>query len=405
MTAWYQGRVPVLIKHQKAMLGIFLGAHRSARRRCSSSRRPDFIPNEDQSLLYVLVTLPIQSSMDQTSAAVQKLEQIMLAMPQVEAATSGIGFGFANNSSNQATIFLQLKPLSERHGRPKLVARDSVRSLPAFPKHRRRQGVARESAGDSRARLDRRLRDRSRGHQQPRACRRSIKSATRFSPTRRRIRRSRRCACRRSSPAPISLPKFDRSKALAFGVSRTAFFNTINGTTGSTSSTSSTTAPARIKCSCRRDAGQRTAPSRSHPHLRSEQRRRVMPVSPVPEVRLRDTTTSRSCGLTSTTRWRSTVRTRPAAAQSARSITMIRSPLREARRRQSALRHELRLERHRAPASSERSADHRGFCDGPALRLPGACRAVRKHDDAVRHHARRAGRAARRDRRHLHPPS
>ena len=40
----------------------------------------------------------------------------MLKMPQVEAATSGIGFGFANNSSNQATIFLQLKPLSERHG-------------------------------------------------------------------------------------------------------------------------------------------------------------------------------------------------------------------------------------------------------------------------------------------------
>ena len=33
-------------------------------------------------------------------------------MPQVEAVTSGIGFGFANNSSNQATIFLQLKPLS-----------------------------------------------------------------------------------------------------------------------------------------------------------------------------------------------------------------------------------------------------------------------------------------------------
>ena len=75
-----------------------------------------FLPTEDQSLLYVLVTLPIQASIDQTTAAVKRLEGIMLKMPQVEAATSGIGFGFANNSSNQATMFVQLKPLSERHG-------------------------------------------------------------------------------------------------------------------------------------------------------------------------------------------------------------------------------------------------------------------------------------------------
>ena len=31
---------------------------------------------------------------------------MMLSMPQVEAVTSGIGFGFANSSANQATLFV-----------------------------------------------------------------------------------------------------------------------------------------------------------------------------------------------------------------------------------------------------------------------------------------------------------
>ena len=35
-----------------------------------------FIPDEDQSLLYVIVSLPIQSSLDQTTAAVAKMEKI-----------------------------------------------------------------------------------------------------------------------------------------------------------------------------------------------------------------------------------------------------------------------------------------------------------------------------------------
>ena len=95
-----------------------------------------FLPDEDQSLLYVIVSLPIQSSIDQTTAMVKRLEAMMLKMPQVEAVTSGIGFGFANNSSNQATMFLQLKPLSERKGRAELVAGDCstacTRSSPRF---------------------------------------------------------------------------------------------------------------------------------------------------------------------------------------------------------------------------------------------------------------------------------
>jgi len=115
LTHWYEGLLPRLIARRKIVVGVFvlglilLGV-------MFEITPQGFIPAEDQSLLYVLVTLPVQASMDQTTAAVKRLEKMMLAMPQVEAVTSGIGFGFANNSSNQATMFVQLKPLSQRGG-------------------------------------------------------------------------------------------------------------------------------------------------------------------------------------------------------------------------------------------------------------------------------------------------
>ncbi|HTX59675.1 MAG TPA: efflux RND transporter permease subunit, partial [Verrucomicrobiae bacterium] len=107
LTAWYERLVPRLIGHTKLMTLIFLGGIVLLGVMFKITPQ-GFIPDEDQSLLYVLVSLPIQASMDQTTAAVKRLEGIMLKMPQVEAVTSGIGFGFANNSSNQATMFVQL---------------------------------------------------------------------------------------------------------------------------------------------------------------------------------------------------------------------------------------------------------------------------------------------------------
>ncbi len=115
LTAWYQRLVPKLIRRQRMMIAIFIAGILLLAGLFRITPQ-GFLPSEDQSLLYVLVTLPIQSSIDQTTAAAKKLEDIMLKMPQVQAVTSGIGFGFANNSSNQATLFLQLRPLSERHG-------------------------------------------------------------------------------------------------------------------------------------------------------------------------------------------------------------------------------------------------------------------------------------------------
>ena len=115
LTAWYERLVPRLIHARWVMLGIFAGGLVLLGILFKIAPQ-GFLPEEDQSLLYILVSLPVQSSMDQTTAAVDKLTKIMRGFPEVEAVTSGIGFGFANNSSNQATMFVQLKPMSDRHG-------------------------------------------------------------------------------------------------------------------------------------------------------------------------------------------------------------------------------------------------------------------------------------------------
>ena len=115
LTAWYASLVPGLIARTKVTVACFL-AGLALLAGLFVITPQGFIPNEDQSLLFVILTMPISSSMDQTSAVVAKMEKYMLGLPEVEAVTSGIGFGFANNGSNQATLFVTLRPLKERPG-------------------------------------------------------------------------------------------------------------------------------------------------------------------------------------------------------------------------------------------------------------------------------------------------
>jgi hydrophobic/amphiphilic exporter-1 (mainly G- bacteria), HAE1 family len=115
LTAWYERLVPKFIARTRTLVIVFLAGLALVGGLFIVTPQ-GFIPQEDQSLLFVIVSLPIQSSMDQTTAVVKKMESYMLQLPQVEAVTSGIGFGLANNSSNQATLFVTLKPLKERAG-------------------------------------------------------------------------------------------------------------------------------------------------------------------------------------------------------------------------------------------------------------------------------------------------
>ena len=217
-----------------------------------------FLPNEDQSLLYVLVTLT-DSGLDgpDDGGGRRNSRASCCRMPQVEAATSGIGFGFANNSSNQATIFLQLKPLSERHGRGERLDRSAIRSLLASS--RRCPGVkalAGESAGDP-GFGHRPAASRSRSKTSTiSAYRRSIRSVMRSSHRRRRIRRCRRCASRRSLPARISSPNSIARRRSRSALRRQRFFDTHQRRRPvRPSSTSSTTARVRIKSSFKRKPG------------------------------------------------------------------------------------------------------------------------------------------------------
>ncbi len=259
MTLWYQGSVPVLIRRQKLMIAIFVGA--IALLGLMFKITPSgFLPNEDQSLLYVLVTLPIQASMDQTTAAVKKLEGIMLKMPQVEAATSGIGFGFANNSSNQATIFLQLKPLSERHGPESsalaiqygLYTRfqkiPGVTALPANPPAIPGLG----STGGFAIQIE------------------DINNLG--LPTLNKVGNAIVAAAKKDSTlSAVRFPtiftgtylvtEFDRPKALAFGVTPSAFFDTLNGTTGSTFVNFFDYGTRSYQVVMQARAGQRTSPA------------------------------------------------------------------------------------------------------------------------------------------------
>ncbi|HZY96252.1 MAG TPA: efflux RND transporter permease subunit [Candidatus Cybelea sp.] len=232
LTAWYQALVPRLIARQRLMIAIFVGG--IALLGVMFKITPQgFLPNEDQSLLYVIVTLPIQSSIDQTTAAVKKLEAIMRNMPQVEAITSGIGFGFANNGSNQATMFVVLKPLSERHGTQssslnvqydvyqQFLKMPGITALPANPPAIPGLGATGGFAIE--------IEDiNNLGLPTLNKVGNTILAQAKSDPALSQVR------IPTTLVGPYLVTTFNRSKALAFGVTPQAFFDTINATTGST---------------------------------------------------------------------------------------------------------------------------------------------------------------------------
>ncbi|MBV9233498.1 MAG: efflux RND transporter permease subunit [Candidatus Eremiobacteraeota bacterium] len=232
VTAWYQGLVPRLIARRGLMVAIFV-AGLALLGVLFKITPQGFIPNEDQSLLYVLVTLPIQSSIDQTTAAVKQLEKIIGGMPQVEAVTSGIGYGLANNGSNQATLFVQLKPLSERHGvgNSALVAQyqlyqrflkmPGVTALPANPPAIPGLGATGGFAIE--------IEDvNNLGLPTLNRVGNAVFAEAKNDPRLAQVR------IPTTLTGPYLVTTFNRSKALAYGITPQAFFDTINATTGST---------------------------------------------------------------------------------------------------------------------------------------------------------------------------
>ncbi len=77
-----------------------------------------FIPEEDQGILGVNVTLPPASSLERTSAVLAQVEQIVGQEDSVESYQTIGGYGVVTSTyqPNFGTIFLRLKPWEERKG-------------------------------------------------------------------------------------------------------------------------------------------------------------------------------------------------------------------------------------------------------------------------------------------------
>jgi HAE1 family hydrophobic/amphiphilic exporter-1 len=77
-----------------------------------------FIPEEDQGILGVNVTLPAGASLERTSAVLGKVEAILGKMEGIESYQTIGGYGVVTSTyqPNFGTIFLRLKPWEERHG-------------------------------------------------------------------------------------------------------------------------------------------------------------------------------------------------------------------------------------------------------------------------------------------------
>jgi HAE1 family hydrophobic/amphiphilic exporter-1 len=89
-----------------------------------------FIPEEDQGLLGVNVTLPPASSLERTSAVLSRVEEILEKTEGIEAYSTIGGFGVVTNTyqPNFGTIFIRLKPWEERKD-PKLHAQGFMARL------------------------------------------------------------------------------------------------------------------------------------------------------------------------------------------------------------------------------------------------------------------------------------
>ncbi len=91
-----------------------------------------FIPDEDQGIMGVNVTLPAGSSLERTSAVLSKVEEIVGKTEGVDAYQTIGGYGVVTSTyqPNFGTIFIRLKPWEERSG-DALHVRGIMRTLQA----------------------------------------------------------------------------------------------------------------------------------------------------------------------------------------------------------------------------------------------------------------------------------
>ena len=93
-----------------------------------------FIPEEDQGIMGVNVTLPAGSSLERTSDVLAQVEEILSKTEGIESYQTVGGYGVVTSTyqPNFGTIFVRLKPWAERHGASEHVLGFMGRLSPQF---------------------------------------------------------------------------------------------------------------------------------------------------------------------------------------------------------------------------------------------------------------------------------
>ena len=102
---------------RKAVLSFALLAVLAVGAGLFGSRLPSgFLPEEDQGYIYLALQLPDAASLERTSAASRKIEEILSKIPGVQYTTSVVGFSLLSLVQNtySAFFFVTFKPWSER---------------------------------------------------------------------------------------------------------------------------------------------------------------------------------------------------------------------------------------------------------------------------------------------------
>jgi HAE1 family hydrophobic/amphiphilic exporter-1/multidrug efflux pump len=116
-TARYVGSVGTAIRRSVRSMAIFLILTVAALW-LLHARPSGFMPDEDQGYLIGLVTLPVGASLQRTEAVAGEFSAILRKQPEVEStfAITGLNLLTGTNSSYAATVFIILKPWSQRAG-------------------------------------------------------------------------------------------------------------------------------------------------------------------------------------------------------------------------------------------------------------------------------------------------
>jgi len=76
-----------------------------------------FIPQEDQSMLMVIVQAPPGSSLAYTTRLSERAQMVLQTNPDVRGAFSIMGFSFSGGGSNSGMMFVSLRPSDQRRGK------------------------------------------------------------------------------------------------------------------------------------------------------------------------------------------------------------------------------------------------------------------------------------------------